>query len=270
MGTYKGNSGHLMQHWTLCELLVIAGKHSSGLSFIDAHAMAPMAHTPTRLDARFKRVRAGLPGQQSSYEVAWQEIVPQGQGYPNSAAFVVNIWQGDFSLLLCEIHPVTSNAIDLWREDICQLPMCANVELFQGDWRVRFAQGLPRPAEVGLPDESLTLVSFDPNMYNRREGVATKNPGNIYPEYLKLALGAMCNLEGGILIQLSTYDMNDNNPQELVLESVDAIMAKKDFSRSAVVRVNGHKMSLVYARNVPWAAALVNLPDRFLKWLNGC
>ena len=24
MGTYKGNAGHLMQHWTLCELLTAA------------------------------------------------------------------------------------------------------------------------------------------------------------------------------------------------------------------------------------------------------
>ena len=24
MGEYKGNVGHLMQHWTLCELLTVA------------------------------------------------------------------------------------------------------------------------------------------------------------------------------------------------------------------------------------------------------
>ena len=44
MTTYKGNSGHLMQHWTLCELVNIADNQGvPGLNFIDAHAMAPSA-----------------------------------------------------------------------------------------------------------------------------------------------------------------------------------------------------------------------------------
>ena len=42
MGTYKGTSGNLMQHWTLCELMGIADEYVPGLSFIDAHAMAPV------------------------------------------------------------------------------------------------------------------------------------------------------------------------------------------------------------------------------------
>ena len=39
MGTYMGNVGHFMQHWTLCETLAAAQKHYSGLNYIDAHAM---------------------------------------------------------------------------------------------------------------------------------------------------------------------------------------------------------------------------------------
>lgn len=63
MGTYKGNAGNLMQHWTLCELLVIAGKHTSELSFIDAHAMAPLAREGKtgKQDKWFTRVQNGLP-----------------------------------------------------------------------------------------------------------------------------------------------------------------------------------------------------------------
>ncbi len=58
MGTYKSNAGNLMQHWTLCELLVIAGKHTSELSFIDAQAMAPLARESEtgNQDERFTRV----------------------------------------------------------------------------------------------------------------------------------------------------------------------------------------------------------------------
>ncbi len=105
MSTYKGNAGHLMQHWTLCELLDIAGKKDTpGLNFIDAHAMAPLARDRDPnpgYNARFDGARAGLPGQ-SVYEQAWHNLDPNGEGYPNSAAFVEEVWEGQVSMLLCE------------------------------------------------------------------------------------------------------------------------------------------------------------------------
>ena len=88
MTTYKGNTGNLVQHWTLCELLDIAGKHTSRLNFIDAHAMAPLARERTSSDPKFSRVQEGLPGQKSAYEKAWRRLALHGEGYPNSAAFV--------------------------------------------------------------------------------------------------------------------------------------------------------------------------------------
>ena len=43
LGTYKGNTGNLMQHWTLCETLSTAWDSGvRALNYIDAHAMAPM------------------------------------------------------------------------------------------------------------------------------------------------------------------------------------------------------------------------------------
>ena len=86
MCSYKGNVGHLMQHWALCELLNIAGKHTSGLNFIDAHAMAPWAtrrgpKKNTRDYKLFDRVLDGLPGQDSAYERAWHSLIQKpGKG----------------------------------------------------------------------------------------------------------------------------------------------------------------------------------------------
>ena len=95
----KGNVGHLMQHWTLCELLDAAQKnHVPGVSFIDAHAMAPRSHIPFLPDAKFAKARAGLPGQQSVYEQAWHQLA-QSEGYPNSAAFVNQLWTRDLAML---------------------------------------------------------------------------------------------------------------------------------------------------------------------------
>ena len=152
MGTYKGNAGNLMQHWTLCELLVIAGKHTSGLSFIDAHAMAPLARKPDEKPGSsgplFDRVRKGLPGP-SVYEQTWHNIDQNREGYPNSAAFVKKVWEGDFSLLLCETDHSTIEELRPWLEGVQKSARCKSAELFQGDWRKRFDAGLPSASEVG-------------------------------------------------------------------------------------------------------------------------
>ena len=263
MGTYKGNAGNLMQHWTLCELLTIANKHAMGLSFIDAHAMAPLARErddkPGYSRPLFDRVRAGLPGQ-SVYEQAWRCLVREEEGYPNSAAFVEKVWKGKVSMLLCEKDKSTVTDLKVWAQSR------AGVEIAEGDWRKRFEEGLPSASEVGLTDGSLTLVSFDPYMYNRHQ-VATPKKGNLYPDDIELALRAVGSLKGEILIQLSTYSVNDDNPQGAVISSVNSILAGDAFTLAAVVWVNRETMSLVYSRDVSWSAELADLPDRFTKWI---
>ena len=266
MSTYKGNVGNLMQHWTLCELLGVAARHTSGLSFIDAHAMAPLASENKHKDKSFAYVQDDLPYRRGSvYERAWHNLAANG-GYPNSAAFVEKVWEDDFSLLLCETNPATIAELEPWIERVSESARCKSVELFPSDWRERFAKGLPSPSEAGLADGALTLVSFDPYMYNRRLGAKAQNKGNLYPEDIELALDAMSGVNEGILVQLSTYDTNDNNPQGAVIASVNSILAARGFTLCGVVRADNTMMSLVYTRNVPWSWELANLPDRFEKW----
>lgn len=92
MGTYKGNAGNLMQHWTLSEILETAQRCGiSELNYIDAHAMAPLAmpKNPAEIDPSFAQVKHNLPGQNSRYEKEWHHLVAQDQDeYPSSAAFV--------------------------------------------------------------------------------------------------------------------------------------------------------------------------------------
>lgn len=133
MSTYKGNVGNLMQHWTLCELLIVAGKHASGLHFIDAHTMAPFARTRTGEDTKFDFVREGLLNHAcSAYEQAWRCLASNG-GYPNSAAFVKEVWEGDFSLLLCETDCTTIKEIGSWLKGVNELTRCKSAELFPDD-----------------------------------------------------------------------------------------------------------------------------------------
>ena len=258
-----------MQHWTLCELLIVAGKHASGLHFIDAHTMAPFARTRTGEDTKFDCVRAGLLNHAcSAYEQAWRCLASNG-GYPNSAAFVKEVWEGDFSLMLCETDCTTIKEIGSWLKGVNELARCKSAESFPDDWRKRFAEGIPGASEVGLRDQPLTLVAFDPYMYNRRVGAKTQNKGNLYPEDVELVLDALGRVKGGIIIQLSTYSTNDNNPQGAVISSVNSIMVARAFMLCGVVRVDNKMMSLIYTRNVSWADELANLPNRFNKWHAG-
>ena len=152
MSKYKGNAGNLMQHWTLSEVLTAAHRYASCLSYVDAHAMAPMANLRTeRKDKRratFDRVRDDHPRHKSVYEQAWRRLAPDGKCYPNSAAFVQDIWKGRVSMLLCETDPATAASLENWAQDR------NGVTVVEGDWRDRF--------EEGLPDAPLTLLSFAP------------------------------------------------------------------------------------------------------------
>ena len=272
MPTYMGNVGHLMQHWTLCRLLTFAAyKDIPGLHFIDAYAMAPLARVKHRWDDRFNHVRDRLPGQKSAYERAWHHLAPS-VGYPNSAVFVEKVWRRDFALLLCETDWPTIAELGQWCDSVRGLDRCRAAELAPGDWRNRFAEGLPSPTEVGLPEGSLTLVSYDPDQYDYTTTFAAQGNGRrLYPDDLQgRVLPTLQGIEGGILVHLPTYAVPRRGALlDGVIESVDPLMEQYDFRRPcADVRIPGkNMMSLIYAHKVPWADELENLPDDFRRWL---
>ena len=269
MGTYKGNKGNLMQHWTLCEVLSIANRHHSALNYIDAHAMAPLATKPTSPTQVFQRVQANLPGIQSVYEKAWRTLdCKPADGYPSSAKFVRHVWSGDFSMLLCEINSAIADEIAAWLPKVEAMPTCNKAKLARGDWRSRVNEGLPTPSEAGLPADALTLLSFDPNMYDRNGPPNDPKPENMYPSDLHTVLEAVQGVTGSILIQLSTYYANNANAQADVISSVNSILKwKGGFDLTAIARADGNMMSLIYTRHVTWAGELVVLHEEFGKWI---
>ena len=267
VGTCKGNLGNLMQHWTLCEILQVANARAAGLSFVDAYAMAPWATAGTKSDDLFKSVKNCLPGKGSAYEQAWHSLSEhRPEGYPNSAAFVRQVWKRKFSLLLCEKNCQTADEIDEWLPDVRESPRCREAVLFRGDWRERFLDGLPNSSGMGLPAGSLTMVSFDPTMYSSRHSPVRRRAANLYRTDLGLVLYALGEVTGPIILQLSTYTANGKNPQNKVIESVNSVLTRGQCKQAAVVRANGSMMSLVYTRDVDWVDDLSGLPARFAEW----
>ena len=250
--TYKGNVGNLMQHWTLCETLSVVQRHVSCLSYVDAHAMAPVAWRRDAENKVFDRVRDS-ERPKSAYERAWWRLAPGRQGYPNSAAFVRNLWDGRVAMLLCEIDSSTAAEVGAWAVER------TGVTVVDGDWRTRFEQG--------LPDAPMTLLSFDPYMYDRRRDVTDPGKGNLYPPDLELTVDALDAVRGGVLVQLSTYGTQAGNSQDAAIASVNAILDEGRLRPVAVVRANRKMMSLVYARGIDWFAELADMPQRFRRWL---
>ncbi len=269
--TYKGNAGHLMQHWTLCEMLEVAARKGvTSLNYIDAYAMAPLAtERQDKKDAHFNDVKNCWPKcGETAYDLAWHQLAPyEVEGYPNSAAFVKQVWKGNFSMSLCEIDEPTIDEIKPWLQCVDKLARCKRAKLFCGDWRHRFKCALRRPTDVGLEGGALTLVLFDPYICSSHKNATKKDSGNIYIEDIEKVMRDMPALDGGILIQLSTYSAM-NNPHEAVILSTHQVLAENGFRLLAVVRLNGHMMSMVYGRKVSsWAAELADLGDRFDKWI---
>lgn len=277
MGTYKGNKGNLMQHWTLCEVLEIAkGQGVTQLNYVDAHAMAPLATKRTSSDTVFDRVRDALPGQKSVYEKAWHVLTSGRDSYPNSANFVTQVWQGDYSLLLCETNTATASKIRPWLDDVRRSTRCKHAELFECDWRQQFKQGLPTPSDVGLGGNALTYISFDPYMISKSHAQFMKNPGSLYPQDLDNIGQATGHITGGVLLQLSTYTTNGGNSQGVVIQVVDSGLKGYGFERVARTRVKGERanamgymMSLIYAREADWARKELGcLEENFSNWRN--
>ena len=75
-----------------------------------------------------------------------------------------------------------------------------------------------------------------------------------------------------ILIQLSTYDVNDDNPQERVIEDIRSKLTANGFEEVAIIRPGKSKkmMTLIYQRGLgpTFIDELHSLPDRFKNWFD--
>jgi hypothetical protein len=265
MPNYKGNRGNLLQHWVLAELVLLLRDSAQApgmLCFIDAHAMSPYAirnESPGQTASDFDRVAGRLPGQSTEYERAWHALSCEARcRYPSSAAFVRHLWRGPMHLVLCEADEPTANEIAEWQQ---RLGPETSVELYRGDWRVRFRQDFPEGSAA-------YLLSFDPYMIDRHSPRHSPKLGNMWPGDILRAGNAVLGLSDcPIVLQLSTYSANHANSQEDVIAIVEPILAAAGLELAARVRADGNMMSLVFSRDAPLIRD-AQLPQRFTAWMN--
>ncbi|MEP7113883.1 MAG: hypothetical protein ABI862_11495 [Ilumatobacteraceae bacterium] len=266
MPTFKGNKGNLLQHWVLCELVLMLREQTppgARLVVVDAHAMSPFATRSPDVAANvFDAVRARLPGQESAYERTWLDMVGQLDGrrveYPTTAMFVRRLWPGPLNMVLCDVDETTIADIRYWKKDV---PDSDAIEPFWGDWRDRLRRE--------CADAAATLVSFDPYMILPENASAVK-PGIMYLADLVRAAAALSHIPNGpVVVQLSTYSAQ-NATQDDVREVVEWIMRAVGFELVATIRAGRDSldmMSMVLTRGLHGRPDHLN--ERFNTWLEG-
>jgi hypothetical protein len=164
-------------------------------------------------------------------------------------------------MLLCECDPLTLTELRTWESEEELKPNCLGVEIAPGDWRRTFEQG-------GWQSEDLTLLSFDPDMFNRH---GSDNGRNMTPSDLALVAKTIESLKGALVVQLSTYDVNNNNGQVYVQRAIQSGLEDTGLQLVTIVRTDGKMMSLILARGceTPFVSKVAELTLQFDRWLTG-
>jgi hypothetical protein len=167
---------------------------------------------------------------------------------------VRHCWQRQLSLLLCEADKPTADEIENWLSSLDQGDTAG--ELHRGDWRQRFATPMST-------DTDAYYFSFDPNMYDRHEVRAPK-PENMYPSDIAVVREAIGKLpRAPIVIQLSTYSVNNSNSQSDVFDDLVPQFTGQGFVTTCV-RADNSMMSFIFSRELSVPS---DLEGRFQSWL---
>ena len=260
MPTYRGNIGNLLQHWVLCEIVDCCGGQWPRLRFVDAYSMAPLATERPKShwsSGLFDHAR-DRSNRDSIYEATWSGLSSRESGYPNSAAFLAALWQGEYSMVLCEYDDATVGELRSWKASREREPRCRGVEVAPGDWRQRF--------ETPLPDTDPLFLSFDPDMFSC---IDAADDGRKMTSADLARIARAVPAAGPLVMQLSTYSVNGANTQSKVKAAVIARLNDTGLELLAVVKTDEQMMSLVLGRSCPEAIVetMANMPARFESWL---
>ena len=278
MGQCKGNLGNLMQHWVLCETIACLEQTSyTHIQLTCTHSMAPWSmpesvdysnnHSP-RLHRRryFDAVRKGMYGRATSaYERCWRHCsLPLGIPYPSSAVLAWNLWSKNLSLYLWEANENTANEIEGWSNLPEVSSRLTQFSLNRGDWR-----GMLNNNAFLNPNAEVHLVELDPMQFECINPVndQARNGALLYPDDIIRLVNCFQEVEKPIIIQVSSYDVNNNNPLNQISPAICNPFIDAGFNISARVMPNNQMISLVISRGLLMWQGGEDLNERFNQWL---
>ena len=148
--------------------------------------------------------------------------------------------------------------LNRWAALQAKVPSCTDVEIARGDWRKRFE----RPVSNS---DALTLLSFDPDMFDRH---GSSDGRKMDPDDLERVAAAVEPIPGTVLLELSTYSVNHANGQDDVSEAVVSGLSSAGLELLALVRMDRQMMSLVFGKRTEAFRDTASLPGRFDSWLS--
>ena len=255
---YRGNAGNLLQHWVLCELIRACNKHWTSIHFVDAYAMAPLATQQIEPGPSLFTHAQNRKTPDSGYETAWRHLVMGQIGYPNSAAFVAELWNGTVAMSLSDNDKPTALALNSWADTQNARTVGADVKVWPDDWRLSFNERVANTKGV-------TVLSFDPDKFTLQNPSSGRDMTLVDIEIVGAALA---QLSGECVIQLSTYSSARGlNPQEEVERAIAEGFGSAGLRLLAVARVSKEMMSMVIGKeSSPVASELVEIADSFDSW----
>jgi hypothetical protein len=267
-----------MQHCVLSEGLSELGKQLGRdihLLFATSHSMAPWSVPRSLASAgedysrsRFDRARTRLDRPNAtSYEIAWEELsCENGLPYPSSANLAVKLWEGPLSLSLSEVDISVAGEIDGWLalpEVRARLASNPGNELRVGDWRDTFAAKFGNPSGVRAIYAEMDPMRFE---HHAMEMCSRDNRAVVYVEDLETIAIAFNETNIPVVLQMSSFSANNNNPHRIVEPVISTVLGRAAFCLRGRVEADGNMICLVYARNLDLWEDPQELQRRYSQW----
>jgi hypothetical protein len=287
MGLCRGNRGNLMQHWTLAEVVSAIKDKVDNLHFVTTHSMAPWS-VPEKKDENqrcrqvFRVASRRLKSQTnlSYYESAWKALSNEsGVPYPSSAVFMTEFFGNKtLSISLCEFDSRTAAQIRGWLCDDSVSRIFSHHVLLEGDFRFSIRSPL---TWNDVKKSDCIYIEMDPMKYDARrklppnhpkgekipkENRVSTDPQILYPEDIELILRELPSAPQPIILQVSSFDVNNGMTLERQEESLSTILAGGNFKLAGQTRVGKVMATFLFARNIDLQCD--DLRKRFEEWLS--
>jgi hypothetical protein len=99
-----------------------------------------------------------------------------------------------------------------------------------------------------------------------RLNAAEKIQPVLYIEDLDVIAKAFRNIAGPVLLQISSYNANNNNPHRVIEPRISAALKGNEFDCEGMVEADGNMISLVYGRKIKLWESSESLGQGFAKW----
>jgi hypothetical protein len=185
--------------------------------------------------------------------------------YPSSAVIANHQWKADLTLFLCEIEAFPASEIKAWME----LPevsarITPESRLYEGDWRV----GLNNQVFYSSNADCF-VIELDPMQFECANPVdeRSRNGALLFPDDIQRILLYIQLVNKPVVIQLTTYNTQNNNPLHRVESHITPILVNAGFRTEAFVSPHGSMGSWVFSHGLQLWSNTSLLNDQFNQWL---